>query len=266
MPEGHTIHRLARLQRRSLGTGPIRVSSPQGRFAAGAARLDGQRLEGIDAVGKHLLYRWNGGEVLHIHLGLFGKYRTHPDNPPPPTPNTRLVLDGEATVYLSGPTVCELIDPIFVDDLRSRLGPDPLDRGADPERMAAALARRTVPIGAALLDQRAIAGLGNIYRAELLFLGGIHPNRPANALDGDEPRELWRRAVDLLRIGERLGRIVTVDHEEIGARSPGTIPRGERLYVYKRKGKPCRRCGTEIERWELGGRNIWACPTCQPER
>ena len=132
--------------------------------------------------------------------------------------------------------------------------------------MASALARRTVPVGAALLDQRAIAGLGNIYRAELLFLGGIHPNRPANTLDDDEQRELWRRAVDLLRIGERLGRIVTVNHDEIGAHSPGTIQRGERLYVYKRKGKPCRRCGTEIERWELGGRNIWACPECQPER
>ena len=264
MPEGHTIHRQARLQRRSLGKGPIRVASPQGRFAAGAAVLDGQHLRSLDAIGKHLLYRWEQGDILHVHLGLFGKYRTYGEEPPPPTPNTRLVLDGAASVYLSGPTICELTDPISVETLRARLGPDPLDRTADPDRFVAAMARRRVPVGAALLDQRAIAGIGNVYRAELLFLAGIHPNRPANSLDNGELGELWKLAVELMRIGERLGRIVTVDPAEIGAAGPGRVPRGTRLYVYKRKGQECRRCGTLVERWELGGRSIWACPSCQP--
>ena len=84
MPEGHTIHRAARRQRRELGGQTLRASSPQGRFAEGAAALDGRRLEGVDAVGKHLFYRFDDGEVLHVHLGLFGRFRHHPAPAPEP--------------------------------------------------------------------------------------------------------------------------------------------------------------------------------------
>lgn len=265
MPEGHTIHRAARLQRTALGSGPIAVSSPQGRFADGAAMLDGRRLADIGAVGKHLFHTWEDGSVLHIHLGLFGKFRTHRSTPyPEPSPNARLTMIGDNAVYLSGPTVCEVITPDEAEDIRYRLGPDPLDPEAEPERFSRALDRRTIPIAAALLDQAAIAGIGNVYRAELLFLTGIHPDRPARDTTDEERTELWSRSVDLLTVGERMGRIVTVDVDEVGARSRREIPKGEGLYVYHRDGEPCRRCGTEIRRWDMRGRWVWACPTCQP--
>lgn len=265
MPEGHTIHRAARLQRRALGTSPISVASPQGRFADGAALLDGKRIESIDAAGKHLFHTWEDGSVLHIHLGLFGRFRTHRTQPyPEPSPNARLTMIGDSAVHLSGPTVCEVVTPDEADEIRMRLGPDPLDPNADPERFSAALDRRTVPIAAALLDQNAIAGIGNVYRAELLFLTGIHPDRPARETTEDERAGLWGLAVDLLAIGERLGRIVTIDLDEVGAGTAREVPRGDRLYVYHRDGDPCRRCGTEITTWDLRGRRVWACPRCQP--
>ena len=265
MPEGHTIHRAARLQAQALGDGPVAIHSPQGRFAEGAALLDGARVTSIEAVGKHLFYSWDRRPVLHVHLGLFGKFWTFRElPPPPPSPNTRLAMIGESAVYLSGPTICELLDPIQVEAVKSRLGPDPLAADADPEPFYASLERRSTPIGAVLLDQSAIAGIGNVYRSELLFLCGIHPDRPANDLTEDETTELWSRSVELLRIGERLGRIVTVDPGEVGAARPSDLPKQLRLYVYKRSHRPCRRCGTEIASWESAGRSVWACSSCQP--
>ena len=265
MPEGHTLHRHARRQRRLLAGERLAVASPQGRFAAGAARLDGRRLLDVEAYGKHLFYRWEGDETLHVHLGLFGKFRTHRTDPPPPTDATRLSLSGpEAVVYLSGPTICELLDPGDEERLRARLGPDPLANGTDPSAFVESLARRRIPIGAALLDQKVIAGIGNVYRAELLFLTGIDPARPANELSSEEAGSLWHLAVTELRAGGRSGRIVTVVPDEVGARRRSEIPRGERLYVYGRAGEPCRRCGTPIEQRTMAARSIWSCPDCQP--
>lgn len=264
MPEGHTIHRESRLQRARLGPGPIAASSPQGRFHAGAQRIDGRRIESIDAVGKHLLYRFEGRRHLHIHLGLVGRFAMYAADPPPPSPNTRLSLVGDATVYLTGPATCELLDPLQIKRLVERLGPDPLDPDADPDRFFEGLARRTTPIGATILDQSVIAGIGNVYRSELLFLTGIHPDRPAAELTAPEREALWKLAVDQLAEGERTGRIVTVAPREVGATRRSELPKELRLYAYKRWHQPCRRCGTEITQWELGGRLIWACPSCQP--
>jgi DNA-formamidopyrimidine glycosylase len=266
MPEGHTIHRLARLHRRRFAGQRLAVSSPQGRFAAGASVLDGRRLEDVEAAGKHLFYRWEDGEILHVHLGLFGKFRTFAEDPPPPTPGTRVAWHGEGgTLYLAGPTVCEIIGPDDEEAIRARIGPDPLQRSNGQLALFAAnLRRRTVPIGAALLDQKAVAGIGNVYRAELLFLTGINPARKARQLTDREVEEIWSAAVDQLRAGEKSGRIVTVDPREIGAASRRALARGERLYVYKRDGEPCRRCGTEIQRTEMAGRFTWWCPGCQP--
>lgn len=265
MPEGHTIHRYARLHRKHLSNnGPIAVASPQGRFAAGAAYLDGRRVVEIDATGKHLFYRWEGGDVLHVHLGLFGKFKTFLGEPPPPTPGTRLSMATEAaTIYLAGPTACELLDREAEAAIRDRLGPDPLDRSADPDAFVANLGRRRIPIGAALLDQKVIAGIGNVYRAELLFLLGIPPQQPANEIAPDVAARLWDRAVVELGRGERTGRIVTTDPAEFGAGSHRDLNRRERLYVYKRGGSACRRCRTEIRKGEMGNRNIWWCPSCQ---
>jgi endonuclease-8 len=265
MPEGHTIHRAARLQAAALGKGPIAVASPQGRFTEGARLLDGGSLEGIEAVGKHLFYHWDRRPILHVHLGLFGRFTTFTAEPvPEPSPNARLTMAGDATIHLSGPTICELLDPIQAERVKWRLGPDPLDRDADPDTFVEALERRSIPIGAALLDQSVVAGIGNVYRAEVLFLEGIHPDRPARSTSDDERRRLWARAAELMRVGEDLGRIVTMDPREIGAGSHRAIPKRARLYVYKRSLQPCWRCGTEITSWDVAGRRIWACRTCQP--
>lgn len=264
MPEGHTIHRHARLHGERFTGRPIAVTSPQGRFAAGAARLDGRTLETATAAGKHLFYGWEGGETLHVHLGLVGKFRTFVDDPPPPTPGTRMAWTSDnGTLYLAGPMVCELITPDEEDRIRSTIGPDPLGGGIGTD-FVARLRTRSIPIGAALLDQKTLAGIGNVYRAELLFLAGIHPATPARELDDAAAEGLWNLAVRHLRAGERAGRIITVDPSEVGARSRRDLARGERLYVYKRDGEECRRCGAEILRTELAGRWIWWCPACQP--
>jgi DNA-formamidopyrimidine glycosylase len=264
MPEGHTIHRHARLQRQALAGSPVRVWSPQGRFAAGAARIDGRTLENVEAIGKHLLYRWEGEEILHVHLGLFGKYKTFHRDPPPPTENTRLAMaNGRTVVYLAGPTICDLIDPEEEDRLRERLGPDPLAHPRAAERFGGNLSRRRIPIGAALLDQRVVAGIGNVYRAEVLFLQGIDPHLPANELSESRAGDLWSTIRSELRRGEKAGRIITVALADLGVRRRADIPSSERLYVYKRSGLPCRRCGTAIRSAQMAARSIWWCPTCQ---
>lgn len=266
MPEGHTVHRAARLQRRRFAGEALAVDSPQGRFAAGAAVLDGRALLGVDAHGKHLFHRWEGGDTLHVHLGLFGRFRIWTTDPPEPTDGTRLRWRGASgTLHLSGPTVCELVDPDREAAIRDRLGPDPLAPGdGAADVFAEGLARRRAPVGQALLDQALVAGIGNVYRAELCFLAGIDPHRRSDRVDHDDATRLWALAVGELARGERMGRIVTVRPEEVGRTRPRDVPRGERLYVYKRRGEPCRRCGRAIERSELGGRRIWWCPGCQP--
>lgn len=262
VPEGHTIHRLARDLRRTLGSGPVAASSPQGRFADGAAAIDGRPLRRAEAWGKYLFCDFGVGEVLHVHLGLIGKFRRRPSPPPEPTGAVRLRLEGEdATWDLSGPTRCELLTPDERAAIVARLGPDPLRSDARPDLARERLARTARPIGATLLDQSIVAGIGNVYRAELLFLCGIHPDRESRSLDEEEFDQLWRRTVDLLRIGVRLGRIVTTDPDEVG-RPRSRMRSEDRLYVYHRE--VCRRCGTPIATLVLGGRPIWFCPTCQP--
>ena len=277
MPEGHTIHRHARLQRRHLKGKRVAAWSPQGRFDDGAARLDGGTVRDIRAVGKHLFYEWGTpdgtatGELLHVHLGLFGKFRTFVDEPPAPTDGTRLALrtiEGEdaaagTTIYLAGATVVDIISPSEEEGIRGRLGPDPLDHEADPTRFVAAMRRRRLPIGEALLDQKAISGIGNVYRAEMLFRAGIDPDIPASDLTAEQVMALWDDAVALLKVGEKSGRIVTVDPADVGRRSRARLPRDEQRYVYKRHDRPCHRCGTPIVMWTPRSRTIWGCPTCQ---
>ncbi len=244
------------------------ATSPQGRFAEGAARLDGQIVTGVDAHGKHLFYRFDSGDVLHVHLGLFGKFRLRSLPAPDPSPNARLVMETDADhLHLAGPTVCELLDPDGEDELRARLGPDPILEPADgADRLVARLARRSISLGAALHDQSVVAGIGNVYRSELLFLAGVHPLTVAKTLDEESVRDIWMRSVTALKDGERTGRIVTVLPDEMGARTARELERGDRLYVYKRAGRPCRRCGTPIRSADADGRNVWWCPSCQPAR
>ncbi|MGH9136541.1 MAG: Fpg/Nei family DNA glycosylase [Acidimicrobiales bacterium] len=256
MPEGHTLHGLARDHRRDLRAGPVAASSPQGRFADGAARLDGRTLLRADAHGKHLFHTFDSGDVLHVHLGLIGKWRPTPASQPP-VGAVRLRLSSNGHAWdLSGPQSCELLTPEEADRITALLGPDPLRRNADPERFVHAVSNTKNPVGAVLLDQRVVAGIGNVYRAELLFLHGIHPATPGAGIDADILSALWRTMVEQLRAGLRRGRIVTT-------LAADRHTRDDRLYAYRREGLPCLRCGTPIVGMPLGGRRTWFCPACQ---
>jgi endonuclease-8 len=264
MPEGHTIHRLAKDHAAALGGAPVAVSSPQGRFTDGAARVDGTVLDGVEAYGKHLFYDFGGDHLLHVHLGLFGKFWAIPVPPPPTRRAVRLRLEGATGGFdLSGPTACELLDPGGRAGIVARLGPDPLRRDADPDRAWAAIGRRRTPIGQALMDQSVLAGIGNVYRAEVLFVHGLHPLVPSNQVDRETWDAMWAWLVRQLRLGVKEQRIITVDPKEVG-RARSRIPRGEATYVYKQD--RCRRCGTEVRRWDLAGRWAYACEVCQRPR
>lgn len=256
VPEGHTIHRLARDLGTDLAGRPVRVTSPQGRFADGAAALDGKVLLRTEAWGKHLLLWWRGGVGVHVHLGLFGRFRRRPSPPPEPRGAVRMRLEAaEHTWDLSGPTVCALVGRRDRDALVARLGPDPLRDDADAKTFVAHLRASGRAVGAFLLDQSAVAGVGNVYRAEALFVTRIHPLRPGASLSAAEARSLWRTLVRQLADGVRLGRIVTIDPHRGGAQR-------ERLWIYKRTS--CRRCRGAVDTLMVAARRTWACPRCQP--
>jgi len=263
MPEGHTIHRLARDLNRDLKGKCVSASSPQGRFHAGAKTIDSQQCRGFEAFGKHLVGHFGDVDVLHVHLGLIGKFRPTSGDP---IGAVRLRLTGpdeERNWDLRGPMVCTVGPPDLAESVADSVGPDPLRRSGKSADFIDAMSRRRIAVGAALLDQKVVAGIGNVYRAELLFLAGISPTTPANQLSSDDVMQIWDLASAQLRQGVKLNRIVTVDPTEVGSTTVRAIPRGDRLYVYKREGDPCRRCATPIAMSEVGGRKLWHCPTCQ---
>jgi endonuclease VIII len=261
MPEGHTIHRLARDHARWFAGHPLHVSSPQGRFADAAARLDGRTLVATDAYGKHLFHRYEGEETVHVHLGLFGRFLHHPVPPPEPRETVRYrVVGADDAVDLVGATACALLGPDEVEAITARLGPDPIRHDADPERAWHALRRRSVGIGRALLDQQVLAGVGNVYRAEILFVHGIHPELPAKLLPREDWDSMWATLVTWLRRGVEEQRIITVDPDELGV-PRAELSREEATYVYR--SERCGRCDGEVRRWDLAGRWAYACEACQ---
>lgn len=265
MPEGHTLHRLARLHQRRFAGAPVAVSSPQGRFDS--ASVDGQTLRQATAWGKHLFHHYDGGAIVHVHLGLYGKFsewRRAADEPLPDAVGAvRMRMVGaEYGADLRGPTVCEVIDEAQVADVVARLGPDPIRKDADPSSPWLRISKSRRVIGALLMDQTIIAGVGNVYRNELLFRHGVDPYRPGQKIGDAEFAAMWTDLVELMKVGVRRGKIITIRPEhDLGAPSYG---RGRpRTYVYRRAGEPCRLCGTSIRTAELEGRNLFWCPTCQ---
>jgi endonuclease-8 len=266
MPEGHTIHRLAREHTQAVAGHVLHVWSPQGRHTAIAATLDQHLLERVDAYGKHLFYRWRAAPFLHIHLGLFGKVRQSPSGSLP-KPSVQLRLETRCiSIDLVGATTCELVDSVRRDQILARLGPDVLASDADPDRAWERLRRRSTPIGAALLDQQLLSGVGNVYRLEALFVNGIHPERPAASLSRAEFDALWDTLRTMLRQGVEERRIVTVHPSEraaaAGANGVESVPPEDAFYVYQQQ--RCRRCGGPIRAWRLGARPAYACERCQP--
>jgi endonuclease-8 len=262
MPEGHTIHRIAGQHRERFAGREVSVTSPQGRFAD-AGRVDGRRLASVEAFGKHLFYAFAGRRYVHVHLGLFGKVRTTrtPERAAGETVRMRLVVDDWYS-DLVGPTRCRLIDADQRQMVIGRLGPDPLRKDADPDRAWTRIARSSQPIAALLMDQSVVAGIGNVYRAELLFRAGVDPFLSGRDLAEAQWGQLWRDARTLLRAGVRQGRIITTDVRDRD-HSGRVVRECDAHYVYRRAGRWCRRCHTEIRWTDLAGRTLYWCPTCQ---
>jgi formamidopyrimidine-DNA glycosylase len=268
MPEGHTLLRLARELHESFGDRPVRVSSPQGRFAADAATVDGAWCVGAESAGKHLFVELAGERFIHVHLGLIGTFDVAPGPAPAPVGQVRLRLQND-TAYadLRGATQCDLIGPERRTQILAKLGEDPLRADADPTRPWDRISRSARPIGDLLMDQSIVAGVGNVYRAEILFRHRIHPLRPGRTLRRGQFLTLWADLVELMEYGVRTGRIDTVRPEhtpEAMGRPPRRDDHGGEVYVYRRHGQECLVCGSRVRTDTLVGRNLFWCARCQP--
>jgi len=264
VPEGHTIHRLAKDQQADLKGRVVEASAAQERFRSSAERIDGHHLLRAEAWGKHLFHTYDSGDVLHVHLGLIGKwFRRAGDHVGPAAPTTRLRLSVDSGVAwdLIGPMVCALVSPDERASIVARVGPDPLRRNADPEQMWAKLQRSAKPIGLLLMEQDVVAGIGNVYRSELLNIVGIDPRRLGRNITREEFEALWAESVRQLRLGVRRNRIVTMSADEL-PRPLAKLRPGEGRYVYKQD--VCGRCHTPLDVFPIAGRTTWRCPTCQP--
>lgn len=301
MPEGHHLHRLAAALDDAFGGDVVAVSSPQGRFADGAAVLDGRPIVRAFAGGKHLFVEFAGPELtgpayLHIHLGLIGELTIAAlalgaggeVTVPPPVGAVRVrLLSDRYVADLRGATLCEVAAPEDVAQVLRRLGPDPLVADADPDAAWARISRSTRPIAELLMDQSVIAGVGNVYRSEVLFRLRVDPYRPGREIRRRSFAAIWADLRLLMPIGVRLGQIVTmadqvdevlVDdaHDAVAPELGRTVSawrRGvvgaaveRRYYVYKRAGEPCRVCGSRVRTAVVAGRNLFWCGRCQRRR
>lgn len=311
MPEGHTVHRIARQLGRDLVGHRLRVTSPQGRFAAGAERLDGRVLVASRAVGKQLFLEFEGDLVLRVHLGLYGAWDLHgrvtpldeglvplaslgaprarravrvgegeselaePAGagltfPPPPVGQVRVrLLSEETAADLRGPTACEVLDPGAAAAAAARLGPDPAasdDPGAlaaAGERVVDAVTSRSTAVGALLMDQSVVAGIGNVYRAELLFRARLEPHTPGRRVPREVVRGLWADWTVLLADGIRTGVMLTREDLDEAGRARALVDRDARHWVYRRAGLPCHACGTAVQVEDMATRKLYWCPVCQ---
>jgi endonuclease VIII len=262
VPEGHTIHRHAREHLARFGGAPLSVSSPQGRFAAGAALLDGQPLLAADAYGKHLFLGFPSDRWLHVHLGLYGTWTFGSSPAPAPWGALRVRLEGNGSwADLRGAIACEIWTPAEKAVQETRLGPDPLRRRPRGDDAWDRLSRSRTPVGQLLMDQQVVAGVGNVYRAEILFRAAMSPHRPGRQVSRAEWEPMWADLVTLMRAGLRTGRIVTTRPPD-RTRS-GRARSEDAHYVYRRTGLPCRVCGTPVTTEVMAGRNLFWCPRCQ---
>lgn len=262
MPEGHTLHKAVLKQSPLLVGTKIRASSPQGRFAS-VRKLDGAEVVELEAYGKHLFYKFvkrGRPRWLHVHLGLAGRFDFFKKQPPPaPRESVRIRMAGPVhTVDLRGPLICEVVNAQRRDALIARLGPDPIRKRTTQARFAARLAGSRVPIGAMLLDQSVIAGVGNVYRAEILYLARIDPRRQSKQIARAEVTRIWSLARSLMRAGVLDGRIVTTKYGDPALRL--AYPK-QRTYAYKQR--RCGRCNGRIDHVKLAGRPCFFCPRCQ---
>ncbi|MGX5717665.1 Fpg/Nei family DNA glycosylase [Arthrobacter sp. MAHUQ-56] len=315
MPEGHSVRRLARQFGDVFAGEALAVSSPQGRFSGGAALLDGRTMVAAEAHGKHLFLHFDNSLVLHVHLGLYGAWSFGGDStfsgassigaprrlgeqeafgeadddggvpyagPPAPVGAVRVRLAGaHGWADLRGATTCETITTAEADAVLTRLGPDPLrNLRGDAGRFAANLLGRKTPLATLLMDQKVIAGVGNVYRAEVLFRRRLDPWLPGAAVPDAVARRLWRDIAAVMNDGVTDGRIITTPPKywafdgttaakaaaaglPVPPKGPSFPGRDDVHFVYKRHGLPCRVCRTVLLIADLAGRNLYWCPSCQ---
>ena len=262
MPEGHTVHRTANKFAKLFANKQLEVSSPQGRFTD-SRLVSGQQLVSADAIGKQMFLFFEHA-VVRVHLGIYGKWRfaNFDDAAPAPIGQVRARFLSEAAVAdLVGPTACEVIDSDQVALVQARLGPDPLRQDLDGLELARFLTKASktkAAIGQFLMNQAAIAGIGNVYRAELLFRQGINPHLPTNLVPTELLEKIWQDATFLMQIGVKKGIMLTRE-----GYLNGRPALADRYYVYKREGLPCRICGAKVSLELMSTRKLYWCRTCQ---
>ena len=292
MPEGHTTHALAVRLDRAFAGSPVAVSSPQGRFEGGASLLDGLTMVGASAWGKHLFVQFERDRWLNVHLGLIGKFSVMRHPPRDGMAGSHVPVEGQVRLRLlndtwvgdlRAPTVCAVVTPEKVDEIQARLGPDPLRPDADPDLAMSRILRSTRPIAELLMDQAVLAGVGNVYRCEVLFRHRVDPFRPGREIRPTTWRAIWDDVARLMPLGVAFGQIITMDdqvadalaevadgsaaaHTEAftGARLGERFER--RFYLYKRTGEPCHVCGSTVRTQLIAGRNLFWCGRCQRRR
>lgn len=283
MPEGHVIHRLADEFTRIFGTQRLHITSPQGRFATEAALVDGSRLEHAEAFGKHLFLHFDAASdehIIYIHLGLIGHLRFEDREKVWGQIRVRIeTLDDDGSsggsssedttnlaANLRGPQWCRLITDEEYAIAVGKIGEDPIRDDANPRQVWAKVQRSKRSIGSLLMDQKLFAGVGNIYRAEVLFRHQQSPFTPGNAIDRSVFFAMWEDLVVLMRQGVVDGEINTVRDEhtpEVMHRPARDDEHGGEVYVYRRAGDDCYVCGSDIAMKAYEGRNLFWCPTCQ---
>jgi endonuclease-8 len=293
LPEGNEIHRWAERHHAALAGKKLRVESPNGGFAEAFA-LDNRKLERVLAKGKHLGYVFGKDRILHVHLGRYGDWtegqmplaepkgalrlRMWPAGRKPRknavTPDKRHGWyssdDGASSLApeeidwleLRGAAACELWTDADWKALLARLGPDALD-GDNPQPAFDRILSSKTPIAVLLMDQSVLSGIGNIYRAELLFRARLDPFTEGRKVPLAKLKAIWKDSIPLLRAGMVDRRIVTTLPRHRPTNKNGKPPKEEVHYVYRRHGKPCFVCGAKIQRRDIAGRTLYWCPVCQ---
>ena len=262
MPEGDTVYRAARRLHEALaGQEVVRFDLRVPQVAT--VDLRGETVHAVVPRGKHLLARI-GGLTVHSHLKMEGEWHLYAPGArwrkPAHTARAIIGVEGADAVGFDLAMI-DVVPTDREDELVGHLGPDPLSRDWDAAAaadVAARLARDERPAHVAILDQRNVAGFGNVYANELLFVRGIAPTTPASEVD----------TVALIDTGVRM---IRANRDRSARTFTGEDRPGRRFWVYGRAGKPCRRCGTLIREMALGAnptaaRNVFWCPRCQPER
>lgn len=293
MPEGNEIHRWAERQTAAFAGRPVKVDGPQGRFVD-SGLINGKKLLRVIAVGKHLGYDFGKDRLLHVHLGLRGDFKEGSGPLPEVKGALRLRIwntvavrkpaapgeskrhswysndDGTghiapeqvAWIELRGPTDCSIYTQAKWDALLERLGPDPLN-GDPPDKAITRIRKSKKAIGALLMDQSVVAGLGNIYRAELLFRARLNPFIAGKDVPEKTLKAIWKDALPLMRAGMVDRRIITTLPQDRPTRATGKALKDEAHYVYRRHGRECFVCGTKVLKAEMETRNLYWCPVCQ---